>query len=101
MNGLTTRNSRTAMIAVQTNHVESKEIARRASGAASAGAATVTSVPERVAPLLDHLGDALVDLGHRRPDGLDLADRLGAWRRRHLHPQRDGKMLGVDLRRLD
>src|SRR5215208_8432401 len=98
MNGLTTRNSRTAMIAIQISHVESKEIARRgASGVARADVATVITrllssrgrrprdlpgsvkvpryarddicfaastrlIPERVAPLLDHLGDALVDV---------------------------------------
>src|ERR1044072_1351884 len=102
MNGLTTRNSRTAMIAIHISDVESKETARRGTAVLeSAGAATVTSISERVAPLLDHLRDALVDIRHGRPDGLDLADRLGARRRRALPPQRDGEVPGVDLRRLD
>src|SRR5215213_10545320 len=136
MNGLTTRNRRIAMIAIQILHVESKKKARRASGVARAGvaiaitrllssrgrrprdlsgsvkvpryarddtcfAASTCLIPERVPPLLDHLGDALVDLGHCRPDGLEFADRLGARRRRHLRAKRDGEVLGVDLRRLD
>src|SRR5215204_1704352 len=137
MNGLTTRNSRIAMIAIQISHVASKKKARRgAPGVARTGvaiaitrllssrgrrpmdlsgsvkvpryarddicfAASTCLIPERVPPLLDHLGDALVDLGHCRPDGLEFADRLGARRRRHLRAKRDGEVLGVDLRRLD
>ena len=39
-------------------------------------AALTVSVPEGVAPLLDHLGDALVDLLVGRMEGLHLGHRL-------------------------
>src|SRR5882762_1599743 len=78
-----------------------KRRSRHWSGAPPARHDDASSIPERVAPLLDHVGDALVDFRDARADRLDLADRLGARRRRDLRTQWDGEVLGVDLRRLD
>ena len=59
------------------------------------------SISERVAPLLDDLGNALVDLLIARMEGLHLGHRLLAHRDRDLGPHRHGEVLDVDLRGLD
>src|ERR687885_436269 len=62
---------------------------------------TMHSAAEGVAPLLDHLRDALDDLVHGRAQHLDLGEGLGALKRLHLGPERLAAVAHRDLGVLD
>src|SRR5437868_15484788 len=89
------------MMAIHSSHIASKWRVRGTRTVAEGSALSVTSVPERIAPLLDHLGYALVDLLVGRMEGFHLGHRLFARRNRHFGPHRRGEVLDVDLRRFD
>src|SRR5437763_7468432 len=59
------------------------------------------SYSEGLAPLLDHLGDALEDLLDARPNGLELLGGFHAGRGRNFGPDRLAEMVDPDLRRID
>src|SRR5437660_3719035 len=88
------------MMAIHNSHVGSKWRVRWARTGEDS-ASTVTSVAKSVAPLLDHLGNALVNLLVGRMEGLHFGHRLLALRDRHFGPHRRGEVLDVDLRGLD
>src|SRR6185437_12429138 len=89
------------MMTIHNSHVGSKPRERGAAVCVAGSALTVTSVSERVAPVLDRFGDALVDLLVGRMELLHLVDRLLALGHLYLRPHRHGEMLDVDLRGLD
>src|SRR5205823_4865648 len=106
--GLAIRKTSTAISAIHSTMLGSRKAIRRPSpprptGVASVSAppliaAAVRSYPERVAPLLDHLGHAAEDFLDRRADGLHILGRHDAVARRNLGPHRFGETVDLNLR---